>query len=254
MFALSWLFTLAAGAQPPAADGPFTDARCIACHEEREPAMVKDWREGPHGGAAGAKCSDCHGSRHVASVARARRNQICRQCHQGPADHSYTTSKHGVILGLQGQAVDWSRALRRGHYRAPGCSYCHLHDRRHGDAMAAQADTGVKAWICTGCHSPRYVRKLFDNAERQQAITDLKAAEALGLLAAAKALLPEKRATLHKSLRGHLRNVRLGLGHQSPDYQWWLGQPALDGDLIRIRQHVDTARRRANLARRRAEK
>ena len=39
-----------------------------------------------------------------------------------------------------------------------------------------------------------------------------------------------------------LRNLRLGAGHQSPDYQWWHGQPALDGDLIRIRNAVSRAR------------
>jgi hypothetical protein len=39
----------------------------------------------------------------------------------------------------------------------------------------------------------------------------------------------------------HLRNVRLGAGHQSPDYQWWHGQAALDGDLIRLRDAVALA-------------
>ena len=34
---------------------------------------------------------------------------------------------------------------------------------------------------------------------------------------------------------GSLRNVRLGVGHQSPDDQWWHGHPALDGDLLRIK-------------------
>jgi hypothetical protein len=37
--------------------------------------------------------------------------------------------------------------------------------------------------------------------------------------------------------------VRLGAGHQSPDYQWWHGQPALDGDLIRLRDGVAQATR-----------
>jgi hypothetical protein len=37
------------------------------------------------------------------------------------------------------------------------------------------------------------------------------------------------------------------VGHQSPDYQWWHGQPALDGDLIRIRDAMDEARRREQL-------
>ena len=36
----------------------------------------------------------------------------------------------------------------------------------------------------------------------------------------------------------HLKNVYLGVGHQSPDYQWWHGQPALDGDLLRIKGTV----------------
>jgi hypothetical protein len=37
----------------------------------------------------------------------------------------------------------------------------------------------------------------------------------------------------------HLNNLYLGIGHQSPDYQWWHGQPALDGDLLRIRGALD---------------
>jgi hypothetical protein len=45
------------------------------------------------------------------------------------------------------------------------------------------------------------------------------------------------------SVARHLANVRLGAGHQSPDYQWWHGQPALDGDLIRRREVVARAAR-----------
>ena len=41
--------------------------------------------------------------------------------------------------------------------------------------------------------------------------------------------------TLFIGMQAHGRNVRLGTGHQSPDYQWWHGQPALDGDLLRIK-------------------
>jgi hypothetical protein len=52
-------------------------------------------------------------------------------------------------------------------------------------------------------------------------------------------------ADLLTSTRKHARNVRLGAGHQSPDYQWWHGQPALDGDLIRLRDAVARAARDA---------
>jgi hypothetical protein len=50
-------------------------------------------------------------------------------------------------------------------------------------------------------------------------------------------------ANLLEATERHLRNVRLGAGHQSPDYQWWQGQPALDGDLIRLRGAVAQALR-----------
>ena len=43
-----------------------------------------------------------------------------------------------------------------------------------------------------------------------------------------------------------LRDLRLGIGHQSPDYQWWYGHAALDGDLLRIKAALsDLERRRA---------
>ena len=41
----------------------------------------------------------------------------------------------------------------------------------------------------------------------------------------------------------NLRDLRLGLAHQSPDYQWWLGQAALDGSLLRIKGALGEARR-----------
>lgn len=44
-----------------------------------------------------------------------------------------------------------------------------------------------------------------------------------------------------QSLR--LKNVYFGVGHQSPDYQWWHGQPALDGDLLRIKGAVSELHR-----------
>ncbi|MCK5263266.1 MAG: hypothetical protein KAJ92_06240, partial [Gammaproteobacteria bacterium] len=49
-------------------------------------------------------------------------------------------------------------------------------------------------------------------------------------------LLPAKQQRL--KMQQHLINVSLGAGHQSPDYQWWHGQPALDGDLLRIKGFI----------------
>jgi len=50
-----------------------------------------------------------------------------------------------------------------------------------------------------------------------------------------------------KKMRQHLRNVYLGAAHQSPDYQWWHGQPALDGDLLRIKSLIGELLRNKNL-------
>ena len=38
------------------------------------------------------------------------------------------------------------------------------------------------------------------------------------------------------------------LAHQSPDYQWWLGQAALDGSLLRIKGALGEARRSRAMA------
>jgi hypothetical protein len=65
-------------------------------------------------------------------------------------------------------------------------------------------------------------------------------------------LAPPDRAALDALFGGmqtHARNVRLGAGHQSPDYQWWHGQPALDGDLLRIKGLIGDRERGRELAR-----
>ena len=61
----------------------------------------------------------------------------------------------------------------------------------------------------------------------------------------------QSRMSVNKKLdkmKQHLKNVYIGVGHQSPDYQWWHGQPALDGDLLRIKGEIGTLRRKKNIA------
>ena len=55
-------------------------------------------------------------------------------------------------------------------------------------------------------------------------------------------LIPAKK--IMEKMQQHLRNVYLGAGHQSPDYQWWHGQPALDGDLLRIKGLISELHRK----------
>ena len=48
----------------PVPEGPFTQGECLDCHAARDPALVAQWRAGPH--AAKADCVACHGERHGA--------------------------------------------------------------------------------------------------------------------------------------------------------------------------------------------
>jgi len=242
LFALLCLVALPAFADETVPPGPFTDTECIGCHEENDPDLIRQWREGPHSTASGVGCNSCHGNTHGGSAIKARKDQRCIPCHQGPASHSYVSSKHGVITRLEKGRHEWRLPLQRGNYRAPGCSYCHLHDSDHGDTMAPDRGPEVRQWICNGCHSPRYIREQFANAQRQLEIADLKLTEGEDLLRSADGTQPDGFTELREGLIQHRQNVLLGVGHQSPDYQWWYGQPALDGDLIRIRDAVAESR------------
>ena len=224
-------------------EGPFRQSECVQCHERHNPALVAGWRNGPHGTTA--DCPACHDDRH-GRLPAARHNDACTRCHGGAVEHSYASSKHGVITTLERDRWDWTASLKRGNYRAPGCAYCHLHAGDHGDTMDAVRGRHVRDWVCSGCHAPRYVADQFTAGAELLEIGRLKAEEAAGIAA----LHPEGAEALPELLnqvRKHLRNLRLGAGHQSPDYQWWHGQPALDGDLIRLRDAVAQAQRRSAL-------
>lgn len=234
-----------------AMQGELSHEECITCHRSREPLLVAAWQQSVHATRQPvAWCTSCHGTDHAAAASRSRRNDSCIECHGGagaPVVHSYSTSKHGTIMQLEQGGYDWNLPLREANYRAPGCAYCHLHDGNH--ALGAQAtnpasvpatpDMTSITGACINCHGPRYIARLHDTSARMIGVASMKLREARQLLdkhsaehhPAAKAQL----GTLIKQMEKHLRNVYLGAYHQSPDYQWWHGQPALDGDLLRIK-------------------
>jgi len=235
---LAWLAlglpASAVAAEAPA--GEFTDTECVACHVGQDAGLLATQRDGPH---AAVGCSACHGATH-GRLPRARDDATCSGCHAGAAAASHANSKHGVLLTLA--PPDWNAPLQRGRYRAPGCAYCHLHDGDHGNRMDPARGREQAVWVCGGCHAPRFATTQLEAGARLVAVAELKRREA----AAIAGCLPtgdETRAALLARVDGHLRNVRLGAGHQSPDYQWWYGQPALDGDLIRLRDRVEHWRR-----------
>ncbi|TNG03843.1 MAG: hypothetical protein EP297_00095 [Gammaproteobacteria bacterium] len=236
--ALLWpVITLASENEIPP-QGSFSQAECIECHSQLSPEMIDQWRDGPH---AETECLACHGNKHGV-LPGARRNTTCMNCHTGEVEHSYASSKHGVIFTLEEDSWDWTLPLERANYRVPGCAYCHLHDGDHGDTMEASRGQHVRDVVCVGCHAPRYVTDQFTIGAELIEIGHLKAREATAI-ATRHPQGPGAVENLLESVQRHLRNVRLGVGHQSPDYQWWLGQPALDGDLIRLRDAVAKAKR-----------
>lgn len=253
-------------ADVPLAEGPLEDSACLACHQQQDADLVSAWQDSAHAqtGTA-ARCVDCHGDTHAGAAARARRDGTCVACHGGkdsPVVHSYATSKHGILVRLEQDEWDWNLPLARANYRAPGCAYCHMHKGNHNVSAGARpwdAGKGADAAerervqdatraVCQDCHSSRYITRLFDNGEAMLAIGRMKVQEAEAVVDQAEKefsgeALRNIRKQFEKMQSSYLKNVYLGIGHQSPDYQWWHGQPGLDGDLLRIKGAVGELRR-----------
>ena len=171
--------------------------------------------------------------------------KTCIDCHAGAAERSWALSKHGVIATIE---------AGRNRRRAPDCAGCHAVEAqgttaKHYDARRTRAQAREAASeSCRACHSPRYTTEQNAAAQRGLAIGEMKRREAEALVAVArKELSGGELARIEKlfaTLRDDdLRHLRLGLAHQSPDYQWWLGQAALDGSLLRIKSALGEARR-----------
>lgn len=255
-----------AGEKPPA--GKFTNAECVSCHASRDAKLVAAWRASGHARTAPrADCVTCHGNAHLGSNQRARRDSACVGCHERlnrAVVHSYATSKHATIMKLEENRWDWSQSLARGNYRAPGCAYCHLHAGEHDTRLSVATwqpfqpeESSVREpiaarWqaICGECHAPRYVAEQTHTGARMQEIARMKLREAREVMTRYQDVLSaedrREMDTLFTVMQTHGHNVYLGVGHQSPDYQWWHGQPALDGDLLRIKGVIaERERRRA---------
>jgi hypothetical protein len=171
--------------------------------------------------------------------------KTCVDCHAGAAERSYALSKHGVIARIE---------AGRERRRTPDCAACHAFESKapapqHYVKKTSRKEAREQATAgCGACHSPRYVAEQLAAAQRGLAIGEMKRREAEALIELArKEMTAAELAQIEKllaSLRDeNLRDLRLGLAHQSPDYQWWLGQAALDGSLLRIKGALGEARR-----------
>lgn len=168
----------------------------------------------------------------------------CTDCHGDTARRSYELSKHGVIARLE---------AGRERARAPGCADCHVFEAKaeaphHSDPSQREKAREQAVSGCGACHSPRYVAEQLAAGRRALAIGEMKLREAGAVVETARRELRgealNRIEALYARMREHaLRELRLGLAHQSPDHQWWHGQAALDGDLLRIKGALEDARR-----------
>ncbi|MBI5898596.1 MAG: hypothetical protein HZB40_05170 [Rhodocyclales bacterium] len=175
--------------------------------------------------------------------------KTCVECHEDGAKKSWALSKHGVIFQLE---------AGRERRRAPDCAGCHRVEAttptvpHYGKKASREHAREAAQDSCRACHSPRYTTGQNAAAQRGIEIGLMKRREAAALLASARKETsgPElaRIEALYVALEGNLRDLRLGLAHQSPDYQWWLGQAALDGSLLRIKGALGEARRTRALA------
>ncbi len=173
----------------------------------------------------------------------------CVECHAGATERSWALSKHGVIATIE---------AGRKRRRAPDCAGCHAVEARTPTAPHYRKRTRDQAREaasegCRACHSPRYTTEQNAAAQRGLALGEMKRREAEAVLAVARKELSggalARIESLFATLRDeNLRDLRLGLAHQSPDYQWWLGQAALDGSLLRIKGALGEARRERAIA------
>ena len=226
---------------------------CMQCHKKLNSRLIKDWQNSAHATEnAVVNCVGCHGQLHKNMVAKSRRDEICIDCHGGKKDpvvHSYSTSKHGTLMQIEKDTYDWNHSFELANYRVPGCGYCHMHRKNHNvsstvrdnlmsDPRVEQVQDKTRA-VCQDCHSSRYITQLLSNGESMLEIARKKVREANVLIEQAENIFSnadlESVKKYQEKMQYHLKNVYLGVGHQSPDYQWWHGQPALDGDLLRIK-------------------
>ena len=241
--------------------GIFGNQQCIQCHEKTDGGLIEGWRKSAHANSEMVvDCVTCHGAEHESVAVKARQDQACIDCHGGvkdPVVHSYSSSKHGALMKIQARQQDWSKPLSMANYRMPGCAYCHMHAGEHDVTASIRQDImreseavqDVMQAVCQDCHSPRYISRLLDNGESMLEMARKKVREANSLIKQAETEFSEEQLLSIRQQRlkmeQHLINVSLGAGHQSPDYQWWHGQPALDGDLLRIKGFISELRKRS---------
>lgn len=175
-----------------AADNMWRD--CLKCHQQRQPGIVRDWRNSLHA-RVGVGCASCHGTDHDAiddskgAVPASR----CATCHAKQFGE-FMRSRHAIALDRMKecgryrdlpndtndakcgqchnvqQKCDSCHTRHRFNVREArkpiACGTCHMgpdhaqlemyKTSKHGAIYATEGDTG-RAPVCVTCHMPRGV-------------------------------------------------------------------------------------------------
>lgn len=176
-----------------------TTSGCAQCHSVGKPN---------DDGTVGT-CTACH-TRHTASVAIARLPTTCGQCHLGP-DHSqleiYEESKHGVMFHAQEKLLKLDappKTLSTRDMFVQTCATCHMsglngqkvtHDPSDrlsyylADPITKPRPNHDRAQLamkqlCTQCHTPAIVDRVYSEAEKVVASTNEKVQTAAEIMSA----------------------------------------------------------------------
>jgi len=141
---------------PAACAAEDAGAGCVGCHAVSTPAIVSDWRQSAHAGAA-VSCVACHGDKHTRADDAAKAElpglDTCASCHAARVAQ-YKKGKH---------ALAWSamKAMPTLHWQPmvmvegrEGCGGCHRIGLKSADEvrqLRSKGEAGVSG--CDSCHT-----------------------------------------------------------------------------------------------------
>ena len=127
------------------------ESKCVACHKEITPSIVKDFQSGAMG-KSGMDCSECHGSDHMSGedVAKVQlpTEKTCQRCHEEQAAQ-YMDGKHSlgwIAMAAMPETGFQPHAYIQG---MKGCGGCHKIGVRD-EKVKAESKYGSP---CDSCHT-----------------------------------------------------------------------------------------------------
>jgi len=138
-----------------AEDGGEEESKCVTCHREKTPAVVKDWESSRHAKAESrrASCHTCHGSGHDKAenknLAKMPTAKTCRKCHL-KTFKQYEKGKHALAWEAI-TALPMTHRLPKEEIQGfKGCGGCHKVGLIEAKDHAPTRFTGGSG--CAACH------------------------------------------------------------------------------------------------------